>query len=75
VRGADRNAGCCALALAVDGTVVATTHSYWTADGEHRFSALLPERVVRRGRNVITVNLIDAAPRDLALRRATSTPR
>ncbi|HXT49492.1 MAG TPA: sulfatase-like hydrolase/transferase [Thermoanaerobaculia bacterium] len=58
VAGATRGDGCCTMAFAVDGTVWATTHSYWTAEGEHRVAALVPPRALRAGRNEIEAYLV-----------------
>ena len=56
--GAAPGDGCCTLAVAVDDTVVATTHSFWTADGRHRMVAMLPERTLHRGRLKVAVAVV-----------------
>jgi hypothetical protein len=68
--GAAPGDGCCSLALAVGGTIRATTHSFWNAQGEHRFGALLPEDSLRRGPNQLALFRVDVAGRSLsAIRR------
>jgi hypothetical protein len=56
--GASRDDGCCTLAVAVEGSVVATTHSYWTSDGRHRMAVLLPESALRPGNLDLTVDAV-----------------
>jgi hypothetical protein len=59
VHGAKRGDGCCTLAFALNGTIWATTHSYWNADGGHRVAALVPPQALRAGDNEVTAYLID----------------
>ncbi|HEV8239101.1 MAG TPA: sulfatase-like hydrolase/transferase [Thermoanaerobaculia bacterium] len=66
VAGTTRGDGCCTMAFAVDGTVWATTHSYWTPEGDHRVAALVPARAFHAGRNAIEAYLVSP---DGALRR------
>jgi hypothetical protein len=62
VTGAGEGDGCCLLAVAMGGTVWATTGSFWTADGRHRFGALVPEEALRPGDQQVAVYRIDRAP-------------
>jgi hypothetical protein len=68
--GSVRGDGCCALAVAVNGTVEATTHSFWTAEGEQRLAAMVPERALRAGENEIALFAVAPDGRTLrAIRR------
>lgn len=52
-------ASCCTLAVAVNGTIGATTRSFRTAAGEHRAAVLLPVEALRPGANAIDVYIVD----------------
>ncbi len=60
-----------AVAVAVEGVIGATVETHTTADGRHRFVALLPEGLFRDGLNRIDVLLVSGEPGDLTLEHVT----
>ena len=62
------------LAIGVNGRIEAVTRPYQDEDGTPRWTALLPERVLREGANRIDVFAVASTPDGLRLSSTTLVP-
>ncbi len=71
VRLAEADTDCCELAVAINGTIEATTRTSGESKSKH-FSTLVPEASLRDGANTVEVVFIDDSSSSIVLRRSSS---